>query len=167
MAQQNLGVLFEVYGEACLWYAFSLTKNRYDAEELVSEAFLALLTALPFLEEDGIKFWLFRVIRNRFLDKQRKQSRWQRWFSTQTVEKSVATPLEEVIKDEHYQALYRAIETLRPEDQELIFLHYFADQSLQELALLFDMSYSQTKNRLFRGRQKLKEVLGHEEFPEI
>ena len=78
MERDRLEQLYQVYTRDTLIYAKILTKNHYDAESLVSDTFfqLSLQTSLP----QEIKFWLLRVIKNRYLDQIRKRQRWS-WRS--------------------------------------------------------------------------------------
>ena len=53
-------------------YAYSLTKNRSDAEDLVSETVLQCIQSNA--EPDNIKAWCIRVLKNKFLSSKRKKT---------------------------------------------------------------------------------------------
>lgn len=72
------------------------------------------------------------------------------------------TPLQDLLAKEVKQELMAAIQQLPEADGELVLLHYFLEWSLADIAVLKDMTYSQTKNRLYRIRKSLKEALGDE-----
>jgi RNA polymerase sigma factor (sigma-70 family) len=57
------------------------------------------------------------------------------------------------------QWLTHAIHQLEELDGEIITLHYLAEQSLEEIALITGQSPGNVKVRLFRARQKLKTIL--------
>lgn len=78
VAQLELALLYQKYYQECLIYGVSLTGDRHQAEELVSEAFYQLLSALGTLKEEQVKYWLFRVIKHRFIDAQRRGTRWRK-----------------------------------------------------------------------------------------
>ncbi|MFY1067878.1 RNA polymerase sigma factor [Enterococcus sp. AD013-P3] len=169
MEKDQLTQLYERYGEETYWYSLSLTKNREQAQELVSDAFFRLMTALDELAEEQVKFWLLRLIKNRFYDQQRYQNRWQKWFrlNGDKTDSSPATPLETLLADETKQQLYRGIEQLSANDRELLLLHYFNDWPVTDIASFLDLTYPQAKTRLYRARKRLKEVLEHDGFTEI
>ena len=169
MEKDQLTQLYERYGEETYWYSLSLTKNREQAQELVSDAFFRLMTALDELAEEQVKFWLLRLIKNRFYDQQRYQNRWQKWFrlNGDKTDSSPATPLETLLADETKQQLYRGIEQLSANDRELLLLHYFNDWTVTDIASFLDLTYPQAKTRLYRARKRLKEVLEHDGFTEI
>lgn len=100
----ELAILYEQYAKECWLYAFSLTKDAALAEDLVSEAFYQLVKSLDNLTKDMIKFWLLRVIKNRYLDEQRQKKRWQmtsfEQAKSQVILNSSASPLEQLLHSE-------------------------------------------------------------------
>jgi RNA polymerase sigma-70 factor (ECF subfamily) len=62
------------YMDALYSYAFGLTRNRTDAEDLVQETYLRLMTAMnPLRAESNVKSWLFTVLRNTWINQLRKR----------------------------------------------------------------------------------------------
>ena len=168
LAQNGLALLYQRYYQECLIYALSLSRDRYQAEELVSEAFYQLLLALDSLQEEQVKFWLFRVIKHRFIDAQRRKERWRKWHLLHRGSGvSDETPLKDLLSGEERQELLSVLEKLPPEERELILLHYFLDWSLDDIAVLKEMTYGQTKNRLYRIRKSLKGALTNEKDDRI
>lgn len=70
--------------------------------------------------------------------------------------------MEEIIGQERKRALYRSIEKLPKDTREVILLYYFLEWRIEEIATYKEWSYTQAKNRLYRGRQLLKEELTNE-----
>ena len=55
-------------------YAMALTRNCYDAEDLVQETYLRAIQAMGRLREDGnTKAWLYTILRNIRLNEVRQQ----------------------------------------------------------------------------------------------
>lgn len=66
----------EGYLSRLLGYALSLTNDREQAGDLVQECALKALSALRVpADEAAYRAWLFRILRNAFLDRQRRRSR--------------------------------------------------------------------------------------------
>lgn len=157
--------IYNLYGRECYLYALYFTKDTLQAEDLVSQAYLAILNALPFLREDQIKYYLFKTIKNRFIDGQRKDKRhqlWQRSARTHLASETEGTQLDVMIKEEERRSLFRSIHRLPEDTREVILLFYFMELSIDEIASYKEWTYTQTKNRLYRGRRLLKEELLHE-----
>lgn len=157
LEQDELAKLYQVYGQEMVFYAWSLAKQQSDAENLVSDAFyqLSLQKGLP----KNVKFWLFRVIKNGFLDQQRRKKRWQFSLFHSATKSLQQQPDDWLIEQEQHQALYRSIEKLTPPYKEVLVFFYFLEWSIQEIADFLNLSNGQTRTILYRGRKKLKEDL--------
>ncbi|EOT38992.1 MULTISPECIES: RNA polymerase sigma factor [Enterococcus] len=162
----ELAILYEQYAKECWLYAFSLTKDAALAEDLVSEAFYQLVKSLDNLTKDMIKFWLLRVIKNRYLDEQRQKKRWQmtsfEQAKSQVILNSSASPLEQLLHSEKKNRLYQALYLLSAPERELLYLFYFLDWPTKEIATFTNLSLGQVKIKMYRSRQKLKEILQDE-----
>lgn len=131
-----------------------------EAENLVSDAFFQLSCQKN--PPPAIKFWLFRVVKNHFIDQQRKKKRWG-WvpFSSQQSDENL-NPSEQLLQKENRQQLHQAIEQLEAPYQEVLILFYFIDWPVQVIAEYLNYSNGQVRTLLYRGRKKLKEALSDE-----
>lgn len=67
--------LYEAYRNDVFRYLMSLTRDMDLAEDLTSETFCTVLTALDQLRDDGsVKSWLFAIARNKWRDHLRKSA---------------------------------------------------------------------------------------------
>lgn len=160
VAQQQLEKIYRLYASELTTYAKILTKNQQDAEALVSDAFFQLAIQETYPPE--IKYWLFRVVKNRFIDGERKKARW--WWQPleKTILKSKATPEEELFQTEEHRELYRGIQKLTTPYAEVITFFYFMDWSINQISQFMEMTPGQVRTILYRGRKKLKEVIQDE-----
>ncbi|MCD1025231.1 RNA polymerase sigma factor [Enterococcus sp. SMC-9] len=161
--KSELAILYERYAKECWLYSLSLTKDVTLAEDLVSDAFFKLLDAFATLPEERVKFWLLRVIKNHYIDLTRKKKRWHiiplTKTTAQTISDSDFSPLEQLLQTEEKIQLYHALDTLPQDQQELLYLFYFLDWPIKEIAALTNLSLGQVKTRLYRSRKQLKEML--------
>lgn len=67
--------------------------------------------------------------------------------------------IDEMIEDERYRALYRAVELLDDVHREAITLFYFEEQSVKQIAEITGKTQDHVKVILFRARKKLKSLL--------
>lgn len=70
----SLDALFRVYEKRALTYALKLTHHKEEAADIVSEAFIRAFNAIDHFKLDAqFPTWLYRIIRNCFLDRVKKQ----------------------------------------------------------------------------------------------
>ena len=67
--------------------------------------------------------------------------------------------IDEIIDDEKYRALYRAVELLDDVHREAITLFYFEEQSIKQISDIMNKTEDHVKLILFRARIKLKSLL--------
>ena len=113
--------------------------------------------------------WLFRVAQNAAIDRIRKR-RLQlvsmdrtgdpdAGMGTWEFASSDPSPYGDLRNLERGQAIQAAIERLPWDYRELIVLRHFGELSYDEIAKLKEMPLGTVKNKLFRGRQMIKDEL--------
>ncbi len=151
--------LFKKHYNEALLYVFSFCHNRALSEDIVQEAYVRALRSIN-EEKDGFKFWLFKVCRNCYFDYLRKQKR------VETLDKDVESQelslVDDVIQQEEYRALYKAISLLKDSYNEAVTLYYFDGLSVKEVADIIGIGVDNVKIQLYRARMKLKELLENE-----
>ena len=151
-------------------YLFRLLRSTQEAEDLAQEVFFKIYQALD-RYDPKYKFstWLFRVAQNAAIDQIRKrrlqlvsmdrQGPGQEDMGTWEFPTSDPSPYADLRNQERGEAIQEAIERLPWDYRELIILRHFAELSYDEIAKLKDMPLGTVKNKLFRGRQMMKEHL--------
>lgn len=151
-------------------YLYRLLRSFDDANDLGQEVFLRVYRALD-RYDPSYKFstWLFRVARNAAIDSVRKRrlpvvpmERRQNADGETSTRELVGPdrgPYRHLRNRERREAIDVAIAELPPEYRELIELRHFGELSYGEIAELREMPLGTVKNKLFRGRQMLKEKL--------
>lgn len=151
-------------------YLYRLVRNLEEAHDLAQEVFLKVYRALDrFDPRYRFSTWLFRVAQNAAIDLLRKRRlkmvsmtlrddedggdrHWE-------FEGDERTPYQNLRNVERGEAIRRAIDRLPWEYRELIALRHYGELSYDEIAKLKEMPLGTVKNKLFRGRQMLKEKL--------
>ncbi|MBL1224474.1 RNA polymerase sigma factor [Enterococcus sp. BWR-S5] len=164
--KEKFGLVFEQYYEELFRYAVYLTKNREQADDLVGNAVYKFLLNIEKISEEQQKFWLLRVIRNDFIDSERKRKRWKTDVFHRIKETlwNQEDTEQELINQESKERLASLIAALASPYKEVIFHYYYSEMSVKEIAHYFGMNNNQVKTILYRGRKKLKEVLLNEGF---
>ena len=79
----------------------------------------------------------------------------------QTIELGIdyRTPEENILGDEKYKMLMKAMEQLKPVERTIISMMYAEERSVAEIASLTGMTESNVKVTAFRSRKKLAEII--------
>ena len=164
-SEQALGELDSAYGAYCRAIARNIPKNEEDAEECVSDAYLAVWNAIPPARPTHFKAWLGTIVRNGALRKRRQNTA----VDALREELSDALPDRGSVAGQcEAKALGEAISAFlrsqRPEVRAAFLRRYWYADSVEAVALRFGWSVSKTKSVLFRARKKLKDYLIKEEL---
>lgn len=128
-------------------------RNYTDAEDIVQNTFLKLWQKKDgFESDDHARRWLLRVAVNECNSLWRSQ--WKR--KTSSLEELTQEP---VFTTPEKSSLYDAVKELSQKNRLIVYLYYFEDYSVKEIAQMMGLSESAVQNRLFRAREKLKEIL--------
>lgn len=161
MEKDILEVLYRKYTKQVYLYLYSLCHNHALAEDLMQETFLkAFCTAEK--AGDAMLPWLLVVARNLYLDLWRREKRIAGWEESDVTDGGEEI-LEQMIKKEQNQRLYRAILRLKDTEREAVELYYFAGLSQDAISRVLNLSYSNTRVILYRAKQKLKRMLDENE----
>ena len=147
------------YVSAICWNILRNAMEPEDAEEVVSDVFLAAWEQAAQIRPGYTKQWLGAVARNK------AKNRLRLLGETLPLEENVLelpdaqTPQGKLESKEERKLVRRAVDTLPAEDREIFLRHYWYAQSLGEIALCMNLNLSTVKTRLRRGRLRLKELL--------
>lgn len=144
---EEIQEVLQLYGNRIYRIAFSRTKNKQDAEDIVQEVFIKYMTTdIIFFEEEHRKAWLFRVAMNASISLMRSA-----WFKhTAPLEDNLVTELKEE------SCIYEEVLKLPEKYRILIHLFYYEDMSVKEIAEVLKKSENAVKTGLHRARKKLK-----------
>ena len=152
-AQDDAGRLVETYSSMLLRLACTRLENHADAEDVVQEVFLKLLTARPaFRDAEHEKAWLIRTTLHRAADLRKATARRN-------------VPLEEALlasAPEPENQLLAAVRALPEKYGAVIHLHYYEGYSLKEIGKLLGLPAATVGTRLARGRERLRQSLKEE-----
>ena len=140
------------YSNMVFHLALSKTKNLQTAEDVVQETFLRLIKANPTFEsEEHIKAWLIRVTIN-CCNKVWNSA----WFRrTTSLKEDISSQREFGERSEVYYAVLELPEKYRI----LVYLYYYEDMSISQIARTLHMKENTVTTRIHRARIKLKEKL--------
>ena len=136
--------------------------NSLQAEEVVQDAFLYLMTSLPELDSElGVLKFLKWKVRNLAYDVHRAASS-RRDVQTPEFEDvaSQFDPISEEIERAEDNAVIRlALSRLNPKQREALYASAFEEKSTEEVAQQIGLTPNATRQLLFRARKSFKTAL--------
>ena len=149
-SDETISRIVETYSPMLLRLACTRLDDPADAEDIVQEVFLKLLTARPlFRDSEHEKAWLIRTPLHRAGDLRRSAARRN-------------VPLEEAAQAAAPQAgseLLTAVRALPEPYSAVIHLYYYEEYSIKEIAKLLGVPTPTVGTRLARGRERLRRLL--------
>ena len=153
------------YAYVCV-VIINATENRLtreDVEETASDVFLALWESADKVQK--VKPWLGATARYKARNKTR-EIRYEMPLDDEIISDCSGTLEDAIISDEEKAAVKSAILAMEPPDREIFLRHYYGSQTTAIIGVETGMSESAVKQRLVRGREKLRPVLEQEVFGE-
>ncbi len=134
-------------------YAYSLTHNRMDAEELVQEACYAISR----LGGPWNVPYLFRSIRNRYIDAGRRRNLLQVEPFSEAIHSEM--PDDDLVLMDFDDRMDEALGQLSDGERELLFLSVVEGYTARELSELTDSPRGTVLSRLHRIKGRLRHIL--------
>ena len=143
--------------------AFSVLRQREDAEDVAQEAFAKAYRRFRQLRErDRFRQWLVRMTFRMALDRLRSN---RRRLARESVEAGLQSRLAQtttgdvVLAQERSEQLWHAIDALPEKLRLVIVLAGIQGHDIREVATLLDVPDGTVKSRLFLARKQLRERL--------
>ena len=170
-------MLLDNYGDLMYSKAMAILKNEQDAMDAVQETFYKIIKHIDKFEGSAdkhkemlsmVEIGLSKSIQNtakRHYNKNKRKI--ENEFSAQDneghpyvdIEDSSANIEDNFIRKEEYKIAKAAIMKLSSDLQDAVYLVYTMDFSYKEASDYLDISLSALKDRIYRAKKKLKEIL--------
>ena len=151
----------QLYNHAC-W----LTGDRADAEDLVQETYAKALKGFAsFAEGTNLRAWMFRILRNAFLNSrtglaaQMTSSLEEEELRPAEVASDEATPEMILLNSENQEFVFAALDSLPVAHREIILLCDVDEMSYREIAQVLDVPVGTVMSRLARARASMRKAL--------
>lgn len=173
-AQAGDGEAFDeicrIHGDRLLRQAIGLCRDAALAEDLVQETLIAAWRGLPGYNRQCQFFtWLCSILIRRHQNSIRRT--WPQLLSTifrnepDRADEAVTnmkdrgnSPDDAAEKSERAVRVLRSLDCLPDRQRQVVYLRYYADASLEEIAAALDCSIGTVKSRLFHGLDRLRRM---------
>lgn len=147
------------YVSAIVWNILRNAMSREDAEEVVSDVFLAAWEQAKDVRPGAVKAWLGAVARHRAINKLRCRGMELPLEEDILELPGAESPEQNLTRKEEARLVREAVDSLGEPDREVFLRHYFFAQTVSKISQIMDMNESTVKTKLRRGRGRLKERL--------
>lgn len=151
-------------------FGYRLTFDEDDAKDLVQDTYLKAYRFIDsFQEGTNAKAWLFRILKNSFINDFRKKSKQpakvdyqeiESYYNSDDIDKSITTDLRvETVQDMIGDEISNALNSLDVDFRTVIILCDLEGFKYDEMAKILDIPIGTVRSRLHRARNLLKENL--------
>ena len=146
------------YGDGLIGYAYCFLHDFAAAEDVMEDTFATLIVKRKrFISRAPFEAYLFRIARNKCLDRLRKAKRETRLDG---IELAAAVDIEDdalkVVRDEK---VYKSMLTLPQDYRTVLYLTYYQGFTADEVASALGKNKKQVYNLLSRAKAALKQLL--------
>lgn len=151
-------------------FAYRLTLDEDDAKDLVQETFMKAYRFINSFETGtNAKAWLFRILKNSFINNYRKKSKQpnkvdyqevESFYNSDSVNENITTDLRvETVQHLIGDEITNALNSLDVDFRTVIILCDLEGFTYEEMAKILDIPIGTVRSRLHRARNLLKEKL--------
>ena len=148
---------YRLYYTPLYSYAFFLTHNKADSEDLISETFVRAM--LSWDEKGSLRAWMFRVMKNIFIDETRRKKRVMtdcEDFLLNIPDQRYTDREEQEKQESERKWLMGEIRKMNKSDQELLTLTLYSGLNDRELSEQLQISPENLRVKRYRIKEKLK-----------
>src|SRR4051794_13387661 len=151
-------------------YVYRMVGDYDSALDLTQEVFIKVYNSLNrYRSEFKFSTWIYKIAHNAAIDHLRRHTVREQTLSGSvegerrevTIESKRLTPEQESERKERRLEIESVVQLLQPAYCELIVLRHSHDLSYDEIAEVTGLPLGTVKNRLFRAREAMRELLVH------
>ncbi len=151
-------------------FAYRLTLDEDDANDLVQETYMKAYRFFDSYEQGtNAKAWLFRILKNSFINDFRKKSKQpskvdynevESFYNSDEVDEKITTDLRiDTVQDMIGDEVANALNALAVDFRTIIILCDLEGFTYEEMAKILDIPIGTVRSRLHRARNLLKDKL--------
>ena len=149
--------LYKHYANDVYRFAYWLSGDKDDAQDITSETFVRVWTANKEVRADTVKAYLLTIARNLFLKNLQRKERFL------TIEEEIADernrPDKKTETDHYISQVFKALKKLPEIERTVLIMMAEKDMSYWDISQATGLSVSAIKVKIFRSRIKVNKIL--------
>ncbi len=164
--RESFDAVMRKYADMVYRLAYARTGNTFDADDILQEVFLRYIRAdKTYNDEEHRKAWLIRITVN--CTRSFAASAWNRHKDYEEPDENEGREDPALKAAETRSDVMNALLELPEKYRTAIYLFYYEDMSVAQIAGSLGTTETNVKTRLSRGRDMLKEKLKGAEFDDV
>ena len=155
--------VYTKYEKLMFAVTLEVTKNFYDAEEALDDAFIIVAKKIADIREDNensLKALLCTIAKNSAIDCLRRKKRHEKVvYMDSFVYTAINDGITEMEEDEAYYDLVHKIEEMDGICRDVLVLHLVHGMSTGQISQMLNMNINTVSSRIRRGKVQLKKFL--------
>lgn len=161
---QAFSFLVEKYQKMVYTLALKLMKKAEEAEEIAQDTFVKAYQKIDSYEgKSKFSTWLYSITYNACVSELRKRRIEFKSLDDRQIsdddEQKMHDYYRETRKEDQEKYLNLALEKLPEDDQVLVTLYYFENQSMDEISVITELTVSNIKVKIHRARKRMYQLL--------
>ena len=155
------------YKDGLMYFLNGFVNDLTVAEELMEDTFVRLYTKKPrYSEKSSFKTWLYGIGRNIAREHLQRERKRKTTSLEDHAELSDDTydPESSFFREQKYKDLHRAMQKLKPEYHQVLWLYFFDNMRDTEIAVIMRKSPNNVNVLLHRAKKALKTQLEKEGY---
>ena len=138
----------------------SIMPSKEDEEEIILDVYLTLWNNKEELDiNKSMTAYIAGITKNLILKKIRQQKHIENIEDYQERLTSIQNIELDYVESQKNKLIINELEKMKEEDKEIFMAYYYEERKIKEIAIMFKISESKVKSKLFRTRNKLKKIL--------
>ncbi|MCX7550459.1 RNA polymerase sigma factor [Xanthomarina sp. F2636L] len=156
--------IYNRYYKAMFNVAYRIVKNRFEAEDVMQEAFLLAFTKLESLQDDAtFGAWLKRIVINNSLHHYKKNNKYEN-TAFDDVKYKIESEDQGASNDYEFTKLkakqvLETLNSLKESYRVSLTLHLIEGYDYEEIGSILNMSYANCRTTISRAKESLRKKL--------
>lgn len=156
-------ILYKNYKKRMVSVAFSVLRNREDAEDAVHDTFIKIARNMQSIgnpNSDETLSYVLKAAKNNAINLSQKNATRNKHIQLENVENMTDEQFFDKLNiRENYEDVVKAIRSLNDTYNDVLFYYFVRGMKAKEIADLLGRSNSAVKQQIIRGKKKLLEIL--------
>lgn len=161
--REKFETLYYKYRDRMVSAAFSVLKNKEDAEDAVHDTFIKIarnMRSIGELDSTETLSYVLKATKNTAINLSEKNTKRNKHIQLEDVENMTDEQfLDKLRIQERYEEIIEAISSLDDTYNDVLFYHFVAGMKIKEIADLLGRKSSTVHQQIVRGKRKLLEIL--------